>query len=214
MDILVFQCKYMIRIWGEGLSGKESTCQCKRHRFNPWAEKIRWGKMTAHSSILAWEIPRAEELQRTGSQKVRQDWMPTQHSNFTSSSRRKGWLQHQLHRLRPELNEIVFSLRWEWRPPPERSLCSPAHGPVCLGDALNCSATGPHQEEAKWTVVLAAHEFITDVPGVLHCFQQMVSAQHTVAAGHTEVLLSLGCKSRKDRIFACFSCCYRTGPDT
>ena len=24
------------------LSGKESTCQCKRHRFNPWVRKIPW----------------------------------------------------------------------------------------------------------------------------------------------------------------------------
>ena len=24
------------------LSGKESTCQCKRHRFNPWVGKIPW----------------------------------------------------------------------------------------------------------------------------------------------------------------------------
>ena len=28
--------------WGlpDGSSGKESTCQCKRHGFNPWAGKI------------------------------------------------------------------------------------------------------------------------------------------------------------------------------
>ena len=24
------------------LSGKESTCQCRRHRFNPWVGKIPW----------------------------------------------------------------------------------------------------------------------------------------------------------------------------
>ena len=26
------------------LSGKESTCQCRRHRFNPWVGKIPWRK--------------------------------------------------------------------------------------------------------------------------------------------------------------------------
>ena len=24
------------------LSGKESTCQCRRRRFNPWVRKIPW----------------------------------------------------------------------------------------------------------------------------------------------------------------------------
>ena len=24
------------------LSGKESTCQCRRHRFDPWVRKISW----------------------------------------------------------------------------------------------------------------------------------------------------------------------------
>ena len=26
------------------LSGKESSCQCRRHRFNPWVGKIPWRK--------------------------------------------------------------------------------------------------------------------------------------------------------------------------
>ena len=25
-----------------GSVGKESTCQCRRHRFNPWVRKITW----------------------------------------------------------------------------------------------------------------------------------------------------------------------------
>ena len=33
-----------LKKWGEGLpwwlSGKESTHQCRRHRFNPWSRKI------------------------------------------------------------------------------------------------------------------------------------------------------------------------------
>ena len=47
------------------LSGKESTCQCRRLRrqgFNPWIGKIPWkGEMATHSSILAWTIPWTEE---------------------------------------------------------------------------------------------------------------------------------------------------------
>ena len=37
---------YKIKTSGDRLprwcSGKESTCWCKRHRFNPWVRKIRW----------------------------------------------------------------------------------------------------------------------------------------------------------------------------
>ena len=44
------------------LSGKESACQCRGHRFNPWVRKIPLEKeKAAHSSILAWEIPRTKE---------------------------------------------------------------------------------------------------------------------------------------------------------
>ena len=38
------------------LSGKESTCQCRRHRrqgFDPWVGKIPEEEMASHSSILA-----------------------------------------------------------------------------------------------------------------------------------------------------------------
>ena len=112
--MLVFQCKYMICIWeGEGISGKESTCQCKRHRFDPWVEKIPWGKMTSHSSILAWEIPWTEEpggLQSMGSQTVRHDWMTKQQNNFISSSGKESWLQRQLHRLPATIKwDYIFS---------------------------------------------------------------------------------------------------------
>ena len=65
---------------GEGcFPGKESTCQCRRHRFNPWAGKIPLEEeMATHCSLLAWEIPWKEEpggLQSTGSQRVRHDWV-------------------------------------------------------------------------------------------------------------------------------------------
>ena len=56
------------------LSGKKSTCQCRRHGFDPWVGKTPTKKeMAIHSSILVWEIPWTEEpggLQSTGSQRV------------------------------------------------------------------------------------------------------------------------------------------------
>ena len=46
-------------------SGKESACQyrrCKRHRFDPWAEKITLvQEMAVHSSFLVWKVPWTEE---------------------------------------------------------------------------------------------------------------------------------------------------------
>ena len=44
-----------------GASGKEPTCQCRRHKrrgFDPWVKKIPLEEgMATHSSILAWRIP-------------------------------------------------------------------------------------------------------------------------------------------------------------
>ena len=61
------------------LGGKEFACQYRRHGF-VWS--LHWEnplekEMTAHSSILAWEIPCTEEpggLQSMGSQRVRHNW--------------------------------------------------------------------------------------------------------------------------------------------
>ena len=45
-----------------GASGKESTCQYRRHGSDSWVGKIPPEKeMAAHSSILAWEIPWTEK---------------------------------------------------------------------------------------------------------------------------------------------------------
>ena len=47
-------------------SGKESACQyrrCKRHRFDPWAEKITLvQEMAVHSSFLVWKVPWTDVL--------------------------------------------------------------------------------------------------------------------------------------------------------
>ena len=44
-----------------GAGGKESVCQCKRHKglgINPWVGKIPWRRgMATHSSVLVWRIP-------------------------------------------------------------------------------------------------------------------------------------------------------------
>ena len=84
------------------LSGKESTCHCRRCRrygFDSWAGKIPLEEeMTTHSSIITWKIPWTEEfgklesmeLQRAGHDRV------TKHMHDFSSSHVKMWeLDHK-----------------------------------------------------------------------------------------------------------------------
>ena len=55
-------CRCHIRL-PRCLRGKESACQSRTCRFNPWVGKISLEEETAtHSSILAWKIPWTEEL--------------------------------------------------------------------------------------------------------------------------------------------------------
>ena len=68
-----------IRGFPGGASGKNSTCQRrrhKRHRFNPWVWKISWRKAWQPTPVLNWRIPRTEEpggLQSIGSHRVGHD---------------------------------------------------------------------------------------------------------------------------------------------
>ena len=55
------------------LSGKESTCQCRRPGSIPGLGRSPGGGITTHSSILAWEIPWTEwpgRLPSTGLQRA------------------------------------------------------------------------------------------------------------------------------------------------
>ena len=61
-----------------GISDKEPTWQCRRHKrlgFEPWEDSLKEGMVT-HSTILAWRIPWTEEpsrLQFMGSQRAEHD---------------------------------------------------------------------------------------------------------------------------------------------
>ena len=71
----------LIHLYGlpRWLSGKESACQCKRCRFDPWVVKILKEEMATYSSILFhWKIPWTEgpgRLQPVRSQRVGHDWV-------------------------------------------------------------------------------------------------------------------------------------------
>ena len=70
-----------IRGFPGGTRGKESACQCRRHK-ETWVWSLGWEdllekEVTTHSSIPAWRIPWTEEpggLQFMGSQRVGHDW--------------------------------------------------------------------------------------------------------------------------------------------
>ena len=69
-----------------GASGKEPTCQSRRHKrctLDSWVGKIPLEEsMATHSSILAWRSPWTEEpagLQSIGLQRVRHDWSDLAH---------------------------------------------------------------------------------------------------------------------------------------
>ena len=65
-----------------GISGKEPSCQCrrhKRHRFDLWVRKIPWRRKWQPTPVcLTWTITWTEEpggLQSRGLQRVRHDWV-------------------------------------------------------------------------------------------------------------------------------------------
>ena len=41
-------------------SGKESTCQCRRHMFHPWMGRILWRRIWQPTPVFAWKIPWTE----------------------------------------------------------------------------------------------------------------------------------------------------------
>ena len=73
-------------------SGKESTCQCRRHEMQVLSlgqeDPLEKG-MATHCSILAWRIPWTEEpggLLSTGSQRVGRDWAHGRHGTSSHQS--------------------------------------------------------------------------------------------------------------------------------
>ena len=67
-----------VYVWGfpGGTSGKEPTCQCKKHEtcgFNPWVRKIPWRRVWQPTP---WRTPWTEEsyrLQSVGSRRIGND---------------------------------------------------------------------------------------------------------------------------------------------
>ena len=56
------QKQSMLFVTGRGIkwllqwpSGEESTCQCRRHEFSPWAGKIPWRRTWHPTPVSSWE---------------------------------------------------------------------------------------------------------------------------------------------------------------
>ena len=71
------------------LSGKESTCQCRRPRFDPWVRKIPWRREWQSMSVF---LPGKSHGQRSlasysswGRERVRHDWV-------TQKQLRNSWM--------------------------------------------------------------------------------------------------------------------------
>ena len=80
----------VVFVWGfpGGASGKEPTCQCRRHKrcvFDPWVRKIPWKRSWQSTSVfLPRESPWIEEPVRLwfiGSQRVGHDWSDFTHTH-------------------------------------------------------------------------------------------------------------------------------------
>ena len=88
--VLALQCDCIrtnqIPEFPDGTSGKEPTCQCRRHKRHssiPGSDSPLEGDRATQSSILAWKILQTEEpggLPSIGLQKVWHDWSGLVHT--------------------------------------------------------------------------------------------------------------------------------------
>ena len=80
------------------LSGKESTCQCRRHRFNLWVKKIPWRRKWQPTPVFCLGNPMGRGVYwatvHGGHKRVRQNLIIKQqmHDKCRSSP---NWLQHE-----------------------------------------------------------------------------------------------------------------------
>ena len=87
--VFYYPCKPIVGFLPRWLSGKDSTCQCrrwKRLKFNSWVRKIPWNRKWQPTPVFFFrKIPWTEEpggLQSMESQRVRHDWV-TEHAHKT-----------------------------------------------------------------------------------------------------------------------------------
>ena len=102
------------------ISGRESTCQCRRHRFDPLVGKILWIRKWQPTPVfLPGKIPWTEEpgsLQSKESQRIRHNFMNKQQLYIYISTiflylyifvfKGKHLFIHRLRRSLPQLSSL------------------------------------------------------------------------------------------------------------
>ena len=72
------------------LSGKESTCQCKRHRLNPWIRTIPWRRKWQPTPVFLPEQSQGLRIlvgySPQGCNRVRHDWATKQQQRIIRNS--------------------------------------------------------------------------------------------------------------------------------
>ena len=118
------------------LNSKESACQCRRPKFNPWVGKIPWRrKQQAHSSILAWKSHGQRSLVGCSTwsfKRVGLDWVTKQWKQQPPWPGRAG----------PSDPTLGFL-------PPKTLFFTHSKGPWCLSHS-------PRPPGSKWPVALIA----------------------------------------------------------
>ena len=82
-----------------GLRGKEATCQCRRHRFNPWVGTIPWKRTCNPLQYSCLGNPMERSLvgySSQGCKRVRHDLMTKQH-NTVAGVLAEGNLDTDIH---------------------------------------------------------------------------------------------------------------------
>ena len=87
--------------WTWWLNSKESTCQCRRHQFDPWIGKIPWRKKWQPTPVF---LPGKSHGQRSlvgyspwGCKRVGLDWATKRNNKSVVDCRTVTILHHSLH---------------------------------------------------------------------------------------------------------------------
>ena len=101
------------------LSGKESTCQCRRHRFDPWVRKIPWRRKRQPTPVFLPGEPHGQRSLASctpwGSQKSR-IWLGMHTCTLlldTHFGQALGYSSCPLHTMHSKQENKGFRARWK-----------------------------------------------------------------------------------------------------
>ena len=124
------QVNFLLRLsWY--LSGRESACQCRRHRFDPWvAKKPLEEEIAIHPSIFAWEISWTEEPGWQQSVGSRKSWTGLKDETTASKTSSLDFFKLESYKCLSLCFVFFFFFNKKWKP-----LSSLEHAPTCFSAA-------------------------------------------------------------------------------